>query len=338
MTRPDGRPETPARTCDASVVVATRQRGRLLPRLVQTLLSQTGISSFEVVLVDDGSTDDTHDVLNRLAAADPRVRVERLAERRGPAVARNRGWRVATGPYVAFTDDDCLPDPTWLSTLVAAHREGFDIVQGRTEADTLDAERGAFSNVVEIESLSHLYQTCNISYRRELLEALGGFEEAFGFSLGGAPNGEDADLGWRAHEEGARETFEDRAVVVHPVLPRSFRQALLARLRATRMVYFVRRHPGFRRYAIGRVFFQESHPLAVASMVCLVPALVTRSAEGVAVGCVGLLPYAYYRWRLNPLMGRRRHQPFLIAGAWVIDCTEVLVMLTASLRWRTFFI
>lgn len=325
-------------TYEASVVVATRQRSAMLPRFVGALLSQTGVSSFEVVLVDDGSTDDTHQVMSQLAATDARLKVQRLAERKGPAAARNRGWRVASAPFVAFTDDDCLPRPDWLATLVAGHRRGFDVVQGRTTADTPDAERGAYSNVVEIDSFSHLYQTCNISYRRELLEALDGFEEAFGFSAGGAPNGEDADLGWRAHEKGFRETFADQAVVVHPVLPRSFRRAWLARLRAARMVYFVHRHPGFRRYAVGRVFFQRSHPFAAMSIACLVPVLVTWSAEGLAIGVAGLLPYAYYRWRVNPLVGRRRHQPFLIAGAWIIDCTEVLVMLSASLRWRTLFL
>jgi glycosyltransferase involved in cell wall biosynthesis len=324
--------------CEASVVVATRQRAALLPELARALLSQTGLSTFEVILVDDGSTDETTAVLRDLAHADARIRTESLPERRGPAAARNRGLRLATGPIVAFTDDDCLPQPNWLSGLVAAHREGFDVVQGRTEARTPDAERGTYSNVVEIRSFSHLYQTCNMSYRREVLERHGGFDEMFGFSAGGAPNGEDADLGWRAAEAGARETFAADAVVVHPVVPRSFRQAFVARLRAFRMVYFVRRHPGFRQYAVARFFFQRSHPYALVSLAGLVPLLVTWSAPALAVAGAGLVPYAFYRWRVSRLIGRRRLQPLLVAGAWLIDCAEVIVMLTASVRWRTLFL
>jgi hypothetical protein len=66
--------------------------------------------------------------------------------------------------------------------------------------------------------------------------------------------------------------------------------------------------------------------------------LVTWSLWGLVIACLGLAPYAFYRWRLHPLIGRRRYQPVLIAGAWVIDCAEVLVMVTGSLRWRTLFL
>jgi GT2 family glycosyltransferase len=325
-------------TCEASVVVATRQRSALLPTLVRALSGQTGVSCFEIILVDDGSTDGTPGVLSDLARQFPQLRFERLPERRGPAAARNLGWRGARADIIAFTDDDCLPEPTWLAALVAAHGGGFDVVQGRTQSGTPDAERGTYSNVVEVRSFSHLLQTCNISYRREVLGRLGGFDETFGFSAGGAPNGEDADLGWRAVESGATATFAPDAVVVHPVAPRSFGRAWLARLRAMRMVYFVRRHPRFREHAVARVFFQRSHPYALVGLLGIVPLCVTRSSWAVGGAVIGFVPYALFRWRVQGLVGRRRYQPALIAGAWLIDCTEVLVMLAASVRWRTLFL
>jgi len=323
----------------ASVVIATRQRAHILPRLIEALAAQQGVSDFEMILIDDGSDDDSVEVLSTLAAHEPRLRTARLAHQSGPAAARNAGWRLATAPLVAFTDDDCVPEPTWLAALLEAHQRGLDVVQGRTaRKDREPPGSGPFDNVIEVEEFSYLYQTCNISYRHEVLQRLGGFDESFGFSRGGAPNGEDADLGWRAVESGAKAGFAPDAVVVHPVVPRSFRASLRARLRSARMVYFVSKHPQFRRHAIGRIFFQRSHPVALVAFASWLPLVIIRTWWLGALGVAGAIAYGAFRWYVMPLPGRRRYQPAYITGAWVIDCAELLVMAVASLRWRTIFV
>jgi GT2 family glycosyltransferase len=322
----------------AVVVVPTRQRAHVLPALVRALASQRDVAEYEIIIVDDASTDGTVDVLRDLARAEPKLKVERMERHAGPAAARNVGWRKARCELVAFTDDDCLPGPSWLSELIAAHERGLDVVQGKTIADSPRTDRDTYSNIVEISDFSSLYQTCNMSYRRELLDTLGGFDEAFGYSRGGAPNGEDADLGWRAAAFGARCGFAPDAIVVHPVVPRSFQAALRARQRSFRMVYFVRRHPGFRTHAYHRYFFRQSHPYALVSLVAWLPLLIMLTPWYGLIGVLGLAGYGYFRWRIEPVPGRRRYQPLFIAGAWIIDCTEVIVMFVASIRWRTVFL
>jgi GT2 family glycosyltransferase len=322
-----------------SVVVPTRQRAGRLPGLVAALSCQEGVPEFEIVIVDDASSDGTADVLVDLQSREPRLRTTSLPRRGGPAVARNVGCRLAHGQIIAFTDDDCIPDPTWLRELVAAHHSGLDIAQGVTLPDIERyGQRGTFSNTVEVRHFSYLFQTCNISYRRAVLDAAGGFDEEYGYSRGGAPNGEDADLGWRATEAGAVAGFVPTAVVVHPVSASSFVDAVRSRLRSSRMVYFVRRHPGYRQHAPSRYFFQPSHPSTAVALAGVAVALASRRPPGIVAGAFAQLPYLYYRTRVLPRPGRRRHLPVILVAGWIVDVTDVLVMVTASVRWRTLFL
>ena len=92
-----------------SVVLPTRDRAELLPRAVASVLGQT-FSDFELIVVDDASSDATACVVS--AFADPRIAYLRLDAPRGPGAARNVGIRAARGKYVAFqdSDDEWLPD------------------------------------------------------------------------------------------------------------------------------------------------------------------------------------------------------------------------------------
>ncbi|MDQ1694874.1 MAG: hypothetical protein QOJ03_227, partial [Frankiaceae bacterium] len=117
------------------MVVATHGRAPLLTRLVDALERQESAPSFEVILVDDGSPDDTWSTIERLEqTARVTVRGVRLARQSGPAAARNAGWRATSSPRIVFTDDDCVPQPGWLRTLADGLEEA-DIAQGVTRPD-----------------------------------------------------------------------------------------------------------------------------------------------------------------------------------------------------------
>ena len=99
-----------------SVVLPTHNRARLLGRAIESVQRQT-VDGWEIVCVDDGSTDDTVEVIR--AIEDPRVRLIRLPQNRGVSHARNVGIRAAGGDYVAFLDDDNEWLPTMLESLLA---------------------------------------------------------------------------------------------------------------------------------------------------------------------------------------------------------------------------
>ena len=101
-----------------SVVIATHNRAELLPTAVESILQQT-LQDFEIVIVDDASTDETPEVVERLSAQDARIRALRSEENVGAGGARNLGFAEARGEFVAVLDDDERAEPERLEQQVA---------------------------------------------------------------------------------------------------------------------------------------------------------------------------------------------------------------------------
>src|SRR4051794_28592888 len=116
-----------------SVVVPTYRRPELLGRSLAALVAQDfDPSAFEVLICDDAGSEDTRRQVESIAAGSrPTIRYLPVMGRHGPAAARNVGWRAARGAIIAFTDDDCIPEPRWLSEAEAAFEGDVAAVSGR---------------------------------------------------------------------------------------------------------------------------------------------------------------------------------------------------------------
>ncbi len=111
-----------------SVIIPVYNTEAYLERTVESLLVQT-FSDIEIICVNDGSSDGSLDVLERLAAKDGRIRILDLGKNQGVSIARNKGLEAATGEYVYFLDSDDWVDPGYLEAMVSRAREtGLDIV------------------------------------------------------------------------------------------------------------------------------------------------------------------------------------------------------------------
>ena len=289
----------------STVVIAAHDRPELLREALEALQGDP------VVVVADGASEAVHAVLG----AFPAVQVERHDRARGPAAARNTGWRAAQTPYVAFTDDDCRPDPGWLAALERRAAPGV-IVQGRVVP--ADGPVGPFSRTLRVEAAGPWYQTANVLYPRELLEALGGFDEAFPF-----PAGEDTDLAWRALDRGARAVFAPDAVVRHAIHDLGPRGAVRGARKWATTVRVVKRHPGVRAHLHHRVFWKPSHERL------LLAALLARHPLGAVAG--GAFWLAAHRHRHPSLAGLLAAAPAHLAE----DAAEVTAMVRGSLKERT---
>ncbi|RQT93415.1 glycosyltransferase family 2 protein [Burkholderia cepacia] len=201
-----------------SVVVPTYRRPDLLERCLDALCVQVfDPNAYEIVVVDDdpaGSARPVVDACRARVTARPAIRYMTAPATQGPAGARNVGWRSACGALIAFTDDDTIPDPTWLRHGAAAllAEPAAAAAAGRIDVPLrpcpTDYERDA-AGLARAE-----FATANCFVRRAALERVGGFDERFTRAWR-----EDADLMFALREHAGPIVGADAARIVHPVRP-----------------------------------------------------------------------------------------------------------------------
>lgn len=203
-----------------SVVVCTYNGAARIGRCLEAL-QNLDYPDFEIVVVDDGSTDKTAELVGR-------YRGVRLIEsgHAGLSAARNRGAREAKGEIIAYTDDDCRPDVQWLQWLADAFvRRAWDACGGPNlpprpvatsdgGAGVMDevvvaSAPGAPSHVLSGDDEAEHLPGCNLAVRKNVFEAVGGFCEDYWIA------GDDVDFCWRLQEAGFRIGFSAAAFVWH---------------------------------------------------------------------------------------------------------------------------
>ena len=314
---------------DVSVVIPTHNRaGRLAAQLASLREQTLAPDRFEVIVVDDGSTDATPEVLATAAAAGgPAVRHLRHEAPQGPARARNAGWRAARGRLIAFTDDDCVSTPGWLAAALAVWDGGAEVlIQGRTGPIPAEVPQlGPWAYTIEIDDVTPETETCNIFYPRAVLERLGGFDEGFP-----GPQGEDTDLGWRARGIGVRPVFAPEARVHHAVMVLGPAGLLRRAWRWTPTVLPFARYPELRRERlIMGVFWNWTHYLVARSVIALP---LTRRRWGWPVAW--WLSRRLFEYELQKARGYGGSIP--LAGFWLVhDVVETAAVVRGAVRYRT---
>lgn len=318
----------------ASVIIPVRNRRDLLARTLDALDAQT-VTDFEVVVVDDASTDGAGEMAAGRTVAGRPVRVL-PCDGRGAVAARNTAIAATTTPILAFTDSDCEPDPDWFGAALAAIDAGADLVHGRTVPTrrVWPLERSVG------QEDDGLFATCNALYRREAFEAAGGFDLAAAGRLGFRHDdnvrsmgfGEDTLLGWRLVRSGAAVVYQPDAVVRHHVFGADFRDQLSRAWSLGAFPTLLHEVPELRATLVhhGVLFGPRDRRPVYAT------ALALASRRKGAVLAAGIW-WAYVRGREvrpAPTIPRWR-KPVVLAQEMVIDAVAATSLVAGSIRARS---
>ncbi len=170
-------------------------------------------SQYEVIVVDDGSTDATSKIIRNF----PVLYIHQ--ENQGPAAARNKGAQIATGNIILFTDADCVPDHYWLEEMVSPFsgpekisgvKGAYKTAQHALTARFAQAEFEDRFTLLEKASFIDMVDTYSAAFKRDVFCSIGGFDPSFPVA-----NNEDTELSYRLVASGHLLVFNPRAFVYH---------------------------------------------------------------------------------------------------------------------------
>ncbi|MDQ6809219.1 MAG: glycosyltransferase [Verrucomicrobiota bacterium] len=200
------------RTPPISVIVCSYNGGKTLAACLDSL-GQIDYPDYEIILIDDGSADDTREIASRY----PNVRYV-YQTNHGLSHARNHGAAIASGDIFAYTDSDCMADPQWLYYLVHTLLSGDYAGVGGPNVSPpaqnwvqacVAAAPGGPSHVLLTDTVAEHIPGCNMAWYRWAFENVGGFDPEYHKA------GDDVDFCWRIQQSGHAIAFSPTAVVWH---------------------------------------------------------------------------------------------------------------------------
>ncbi len=324
-------------TTGVSFVVPVRNGASMIGPTLDSILAQADGRPFEIIVVDDGSSDDSIDAVNAVTASEP-IRLLRR-DGRGAAAALNAGIRAARHPVVCQVDQDVRLAPGWMRALLVALDEGDEVAaaQGYCETDAgatlcarvmgLDLEQRYGALQAETDHVC----TGNVAYRVDALHRVGLFDEALGY-------GYDNDMSYRLRAAGYRLRFCRSARSVH-----QWRDGLAAYLGQQYgfgygRLDLVAKHPARMSGDCVSPLPMMLHPLAMAAAVAALAVAVVSTLLGspspafLAIGLATVGALAAERL----VAGRRAVRRFGDRAAWlfpVLHLLRDLVWVAAILVW-----
>lgn len=276
---------------EISVVIPTYRRPELLITCLQHLELQTlDKGLFEVLVISDGPDEKTRTAVDTYKrASELRIVFLSAPEKKGPAAARNMGWRNALSPLIAFTDDDCRPETGWLFAYVNRYRDFTRVspVPGASAEDNEESQPGimielVFSGYTSVpidrEPTDHAlnthglqnadFITANCACTRKALEATGGFDERYGTAWR-----EDSDLEFNFINHGIPIIKVMEAVVVHPVREAPWGFSIREQKKGQYDALLFKKYPRMYRSRLSPKIIFDFYFIMLTDLVCLVAVL-----------------------------------------------------------------
>ena len=273
-------------TPEFSVVIPTYQQPALLLKCLDALGRQRLLrDQFEIIVVDEGNSAETETAVllfaKQIARDGEPLEVRYLAqpERKGLATARNRGWRAARGRIIAFTDDDCLPEPEWLSAALVCFQRGAQVMSGQMRVLLPNQPTPLNRTATLLRKADFISANCFC--RKSTLERVNGFEEAFDISWR-----EDSDLQFKFIRAGIPIGKCPESIVIYHIRPYPWYGLLQDERKNSYDALLYKRHPNLFRERIPSYRRQVLH--YYASVISLGIALTCQLTGHCAIAMIGL--------------------------------------------------
>ena len=197
-----------------SVIIPAYNAEKTIRKCLEPLMSQDYAEEYEVIVVDDGSTDSTPHMVSEFN----KVRLIKQ-ENAGPAAARNKGAAEAEGEILLFTDADCVPEHNWISEMLKPFNENKEVIGVKGRYKTNQKEIVARFVQLEYEDkynymLKNKYidfiDTYSAGFKKESFLEMGGYDTEFPVACA-----EDVELSYRLSNKGYKMVFNPDAIVYH---------------------------------------------------------------------------------------------------------------------------
>ncbi len=268
----------------------------------------------------------------------PAIRYIAMTTRRGPAAARNAGWRAARGDIIAFTDDDCVPAPGWLAAGVAAFQSGVVGVSGHIDvplpSEPTDYERNAaFLGCSE-------FVTANCFYYRTLLAAVGGFDEQFTSAWR-----EDSDLFFTLLEYTESACLACRfveapdAIVIHPLRRAGWGVSVQQQRKNIFNALLYKKHPRLYRKRLRSPIPWHYYITVALVLLALVGFLTGQwNVAAAAAGAWTGMTLRFFAYRLKETSRRPGHVIEMLVTSTVIPPLALFWRGYGALKFRVWFL
>ncbi|GGH57272.1 glycosyltransferase involved in cell wall biosynthesis [Filimonas zeae] len=320
-----------------SVVIPTYQRPHLLEKCLLALSQQSfPPDQFEVLVVTDGPDDESFATVRRFQQlGHTYMYVTALPEKKGPAAARNKGWRMAQGDLIVFTDDDCIPHRDFVAAYHQARLATYKkyiAFSGKVIVPVSKHPTDYEQNTAHLATADFI--TANCACTRAALEDVGGFDEAFT-----AAWREDSDLEFKFLHANIPIYKIDTAIVEHPVRAAHWGVSLKEQRKSVYNALLYKKFPDMYRRRIAQGPQWRYYAIIVCFLLTLISAFYgAYTSTLLALAGWAWLTGAFAYKRLSGKSRSLSHVSEMIYTSALIPFLSVFWTLYGAIRYKVLFL